>query len=170
MARIEKSLVINAPVKACAKELLALDGYRRFVPNLAMLCPKGDAWHWEVLGPEGERIEWDVAIDTGQHENRGMAWHTTRNADISHSGTVRLEPLEENQKTRMNLVIVYDPNSIEPWLWEKDLRGYAEQRIDESLRVFKTLVEDQMVSVQVKTHAGKTTERVIAPDDLPFSI
>jgi uncharacterized membrane protein len=105
--RVQKTITVGAPVERVYETLRNYDGFPAFMRNVKAVSVRPDGTsHWTVAGPAGVTVEWD-AITTDLEENRLIAWATTEESRVAHTGTLRLTP--EGESTRIHLTLDYTP-------------------------------------------------------------
>lgn len=148
MGRIEHVTEIEAPIEACYRALTQFESYPDFIRHVECVRQKGDpgVWHWEVKGPDGNLLEWDIELDALKHNNQIISWHSVREAHISNSGAITLESLTNN-RTRLKLVIQYEPMVPEVSEWESQHPDLNQKILVESLTLLKQMVERQYQNI-----------------------
>ena len=105
MERIEKSIEVNAPVRAVYNQWTQFEEFPRFMAGVKEVRQLDDThlhWHAEIWGKDKE---WDAEI-TEQVPDRVIAWRSTSGAP--NAGTVRFEPVAPD-RTRVRLTMEYQP-------------------------------------------------------------
>jgi uncharacterized membrane protein len=135
-----EQIEIKAPIVDCYKMGIAFDKYHDISKSIKSIKQKGspDVWHWEVEGPNGQLLEWDVELRGKKHSNQVISWHTLRQGDIAHSGAITFNQIDE-ATTSVQLVIEYSSSSDAYPNWE--LEQYGQRVAEKSLQSFKELVE-----------------------------
>ncbi len=150
MGRIKRSIIVNAPIEETYRFWIDFEQYPTFVSHLEHLRHKGDpnVLHWEMRGPEGEMLEWDVELNAVKHQNHVISWHTIRDASVPHSGAITLEPAGEKAgQTQLHVVIDYTlPGEV-----TAACERYLEESLTETLEQAKAKLEKQ----HQKAKAGK---------------
>src|SRR5947209_5693074 len=103
--RVEKELVVNAPVSTVYGLWTDFERFPRFMSHVQSVTSTGnDTYHWKArLG--GRDIEWDARV-IGMVPNRSVTWRSTSGAE--NAGAVNLA--EQGNVTMMQVVIEYHPN------------------------------------------------------------
>jgi uncharacterized membrane protein len=174
MGRVEQSLEVNVPIEECYRTLTHFEDFPKFMKNVESIRQKGgpNVWQWQVKGPEGHVLTWDLEIMGMRHRNNIISWQTIRDADIAHSGAVTLKSIDSN-RTRIDFVLQYNEEVGSM----AELGGLDPQFINNSVREnlegLKNMLE-QKAGVSAGGGGGvggqEQQERVIAPDDIPYSI
>ncbi len=95
---------LQAPAASVYAALRQVDRLVSLLPPLRGVrrVPDG-ATHWSLSDPEGWPLEW-TAVVTELQPNRQIAWRTTEDSQLPHSGMVWLEPIDATQ-TRLHLYV-----------------------------------------------------------------
>jgi uncharacterized membrane protein len=64
--------------------------------------------HWVLRAPAGREVEWDSVIIDDRPGER-IAWETTADATIRHSGSVEFKDSTAGRGTEVTATVVYDP-------------------------------------------------------------
>lgn len=81
----------------------------RFMENIERIDVLGpDRTHWVVKAPAGNRVEWDSVL-TEDRPNERIAWSTTEDSSIRHSGSIEFRDAHGGRGTEVVATIVYDP-------------------------------------------------------------
>lgn len=113
-----------------------------FMENIERIDVLGPSrTHWVVKAPGGSAVEWDSVI-TEEVPNERIAWSTTDEASIRHSGCVEFRDAPGGRGTAVTATIVYDPpggaiGKAIAKLFQREPRIQARQ----DLRRFKQLME-----------------------------
>lgn len=99
-----------------------------------------EVWHWEVEGPNGQLLEWDIEIKGEKHSNQVISWHTVRQGDIAHSGAITFNPIDATT-TLVQLVVEYSNSSGSGQGWDAEFRTTGQRIAEKFLLSFKKLVE-----------------------------
>lgn len=137
MAKIEKSIDVNTPVRTAYNQWTQFEEFPRFmegVREVKQLDDKRLYWRAEIGGKEKE---WNAEI-AEQVPDQRIAWHST--TGVHNAGRVAFQSLEAN-KTRITLLIDYDPEGFV----EKtgDIIGVVSARVEGDLRRFKEFIESR---------------------------
>lgn len=80
-------------------------------PFMAHQRPRTSGLHvrqgWRYTGTLTPEPRWDVAI-TEKRRNELIAWKSTEQAAVAHTGSVRFEP-DEHGHTRLHIHVTYNP-------------------------------------------------------------
>ncbi len=104
---IRKTLHVEAPVERVFETLARYENFPSFMRNVRSVqsYPDGRS-HWVVAGPAGTSVEWD-AETTAFRPNEVIAWRTTGNAAVTHSGVIRVR--QAGAGTRVDIQMTYNP-------------------------------------------------------------
>lgn len=80
-----------------------------FMPDVRLVnrSEDGQLSRWEIRGPGGIPVRFD-AEETEREEGRRISWRTRDGEMVAHSGTLRLDPLEDG-RTRVQVRLDYNP-------------------------------------------------------------
>ncbi|MFI7673779.1 SRPBCC family protein [Actinophytocola sp. NPDC049390] len=80
-----------------------------FMPDVRLVnrSEDGRMSRWEISGPGGLPIRFD-AEETEREEGRRISWQTREGELVAHSGTMRLDPLDDG-RTRVQVELTYNP-------------------------------------------------------------
>jgi uncharacterized membrane protein len=146
MIRVRKSIQIDAPVEEVYSLWSNFENFPRFMNNIESISGGGERSHWVVKGPAGSKVEFD-AITTQMIPNELVAWETTPDSPVKHSGQVRFR---ENQRgTQVNVSMAYTPPAgaaghAVAMLFGKD----PKREMDSDLARMKSLLEEGKTTAQ----------------------
>jgi uncharacterized membrane protein len=146
--QVHKSISVNAPVNEVYGLWANFENFPRFMDNIEEIHDMGNGRsHWVVKGPAGSRVEFDAQM-VENVPNELVAWKTTPDSQVKHSGEVRFK---ENRggKTQINVNMEYSPPAgaaghVVAKIFGKDPKS----EMDADLARFKSLMEQ-----------GKTTAK-----------
>jgi uncharacterized membrane protein len=137
MSTVEKSIEVEAPVRAVYNQWTQFEEFPRFmegIKSVQQLDDKRLHWKAEVAGKD---VEWDAVI-TEQMVERHIGWRST--SGPQNAGTVSFAPLSGN-RTRVTLRMEYEPEGaaqkIGDWL------GAFSSRVEGDLKRFKEFIESR---------------------------
>ncbi len=80
-----------------------------FMPDVRLVnrSEDGRMSQWEITGPGGLPIRFD-AEETEREEGRRISWKTREGELVAHSGTLRLDPVDDS-RTRVQVQLTYNP-------------------------------------------------------------
>jgi uncharacterized membrane protein len=108
LARVEESIEVNVPVTTAYNQWTQFEEFPRFMEGVESVTQIDDTHLRWVAEIGGKRHEWEAEI-TEQEPDRRVAWRALEGHHSS--GTVRFEPLGDNQ-TRMNVVMEHKPEGL----------------------------------------------------------
>jgi HSP20 family molecular chaperone IbpA/uncharacterized protein YndB with AHSA1/START domain len=135
MAKIEKSIEVNAPLRAVYNQWTRFEDFPRFMEGVLEVRRVDDTrlhWHAQIGGKDKH---WDARI-TEQVPDHRIAWQSISGS--ASSGTVELEPITE-QRTRITLKASYDPEGVLENFG--DALGVTGRRIEADLARFGRFME-----------------------------
>ncbi|WP_420476395.1 SRPBCC family protein [Noviherbaspirillum sp. ST9] len=104
---LHKSIYIDASPEAVFDAWSDYENFPQFMSNVREVRDIGEGrTHWKVSGPAGVQIEWDAMV-TESDRPRTLAWRTTQDAEVGHTGRVRFEPAGDG--TRVSVHMTYRP-------------------------------------------------------------
>jgi uncharacterized membrane protein len=137
MAKIEKSIEVNAPVRTVYNQWTQFEEFPRFmegVREVRQLDNKRLYWRAEISGKEKE---WNAEI-ADQVPDQHIAWHSTTGS--RNAGRVSFQQLDNN-RTRITLIMDYEPESAAENVG--DLFGIVSGRVEGDLKRFKEFIESR---------------------------
>ncbi|MGI8605247.1 MAG: SRPBCC family protein [Verrucomicrobiales bacterium] len=158
METIEKSIEVNAPLRAVYNQWTQFEEFPRFMEGVEAVRQLDDKrlfWRAKICG---NTEEWEAEIFEQVPDSR-IAWRSITGA--KNSGQVTFAPLGEFS-TRVTLTLGYQPEGVV----EKtgDLLGLVSARVEGDLRRFKDFIEErgretggwrgEIHGAQVKSEAG----------------
>ncbi len=156
MAKIEKSIDINVPVRTAYNQWTQFEDFPRFmegIKEVRQLDNRRLHWRAEVGGKDKE---WDAEISE-QTPDRRIAWHNT--TGTRNVGQVSFQPIDDN-RTRVTLLMDYEPEGMV----EKagDVMGVVFGRVEGDLHRFKEFIESRGAESGAwrgEIHGGQQTTR-----------
>jgi uncharacterized membrane protein len=136
MARVEKSIEIEKPLRAVYDQWTQFEEFPRFMEGVEEVHQIDDrTLHW--IANVGGREEWEAEI-VHQMPDQQIAWRHTRGA--MNSGVVTFTPIDA-ERCRVHLAIEYEPQG----LVEKvgDALGFVSRRVEGDLERFKRFIEER---------------------------
>lgn len=145
--RINEQIEIPAAIVDCYKIGINFESYPEILNEIKSVKHKGspDVWHWEVEGPHGQLLAWDMEIKEEKHSNQVISWHTVRQGDIAHSGAMTFNPIDATT-TLVQLVIEYTHSSGRDESWETELGPFGQHVAEKFLQSFKNFVKAAKVA------------------------
>lgn len=135
MARVEKSIEIERPVRMVYDQWTQFEEFPRFMEGVEEVHQLDDRrLHWRAkIG--GKVEEWEAEI-VQQIPDQTIAWRHTRGA--VNRGVVSFRPLDA-QRTQLTLALEYDPKGFTEKVG--DVLGLVSRRVRGDLERFKRFVE-----------------------------
>ena|SRR5438876_7375192 len=135
MARYEKSIEIDVPVRTAYNQWTQFEEFPRFMDGVDQVTQIDDArLHW-VANIAGQRREWYAKI-TEQIPDKRIEWHGEEGK--MHSGMVSFESLDAN-RTRVTLMMEYEPEGFAESIG--DALGLLNRQVAGDLGRFKEFIE-----------------------------
>jgi uncharacterized membrane protein len=135
MATVEKSIVVDVPVRIAYNQWTQFEEFPRFMEGVEAVRQVNDKrLHWKAsIG--GKTEEWDAEI-VEQAPDRHIFWRSVSGAE--NSGRVSFEPMGAD-RTRVTVEAGYDPKGFV----EKsgDALGMVGRRVEGDLKRFKEFIE-----------------------------
>jgi uncharacterized membrane protein len=136
MAEIEKSIVVDAPLRQVYNQWTQFEEFPLFmegVEEVRQIDDKRLYWRAKVGGVEKD---WHAEI-VDQVPDRRVAWRNLRGA--YNAGAVLFDPAPEG--TRVTLKLVYEPEGATEKIG--DALGVFERRVKGDLERFKDFIEER---------------------------
>ncbi|HET7825624.1 MAG TPA: SRPBCC family protein [Anaeromyxobacter sp.] len=137
MARVEKSIVVEKPIRMVYDQWTQFEEFPRFMEGVEEVRQLDDKrLHWKAkIG--GKVEEWDSEI-VQQIPDQTIAWRHSGGA-MNH-GVVIFTPLD-GERTDVTLALDYDPKGF----LEKvgDVLGVVSRRVEGDLERFKKFIEER---------------------------
>jgi len=106
---VGRTVTINRPRSELYAFWRDLSNLPRFMENVKHVEVVGpDRSHWTVKAPAGSTVEWDAVI-TEDRPNELLAWASTQESTVRHSGSVRFRDAHGGRGTEVTATIIYDP-------------------------------------------------------------
>lgn len=137
MAKIEKDIVVDVPVKVAYDQWTQFESFPEFmegVKEVVQLDEKRLRWSAEIAGKDEE---WEAEI-TDQVPDRHIAWRSVTGA--MNAGSVTFQPAGEGN-TNVSLELTYEPRDAVEKVG--DALGFLERRVSGDLERFKRFVESR---------------------------
>lgn len=139
MERIEKSIEVEAPLRAVYNQWTQFESFPRFMDGVQEVRQIDDThlfWRAEIAGTT---TDWEAEIYE-QIPDARIAWRSLSGAP--NAGTVSFQELDANL-TRVNLMLDYQPLGAMQKIG--DALGLVSGRIEGDLRRFKSFIEGRGV-------------------------
>jgi uncharacterized membrane protein len=137
MARVEKSIEIEKPLRMVYDQWTQFEEFPRFMEGVEEVVQHGDrSLHWKAkIG--GRVEEWDAEI-VDQVPDQQIAWRHTRGA--VNRGVVSFAPLDA-ERCKVTLALEYDPKGFVEKVG--DVLGVVSRRVEGDLERFKRFIEER---------------------------
>jgi uncharacterized membrane protein len=153
MNTVEKSIVVDVPVRAVYNQWTQFEEFPRFMEGVEEVRQEGDTHtHWRA-SIAGKTVEWDADI-TEQSPDRQVSWRSTTGAH--NAGTVSFQQ-EGAEQTRVTLRLEYEPEGFFETVGSA--LGFVDSRVEGDLERFKKFIEGRGAETGAwrgEIHGGET--------------
>jgi len=133
--RIEKSIVVNAPIQTVYNQWTQFEEFPRFMEGVEGVSQLDDKrLHW-IAEIGGKRKEWDAEIVEQAKDSR-ISWHST--SGPWNAGSVLFNQ-DGMDRTRITLRMEYEPDTLLEKFGANI--GVVSGRVEGDLRRFKEFIE-----------------------------
>ena len=137
MARVDKTIEVEAPLTTAYNQWTQFEEYPRFMEGVKEVRQLDDArLHW-VAEVGGERKEWYARI-TRQVPDEELAWESEGGA--GNSGTIVFHPKDGN-KTELQVHMEVEPEGMKEQLGSAI--GVPDRKVEADLKRFKEFIEER---------------------------
>jgi carbon monoxide dehydrogenase subunit G len=137
MAKIEKSIDVNVPVREAYNQWTQFEQFPQFMDGVESVTQQGDTkMHW-VATIAGKRQEWDAEV-TEQTPDQRIAWTST--TGDRNAGSVDFHRLSDNQ-TRVTLTMDIEPSGAVEAIGTA--LGIPSGQVEGDLKRFKEFIESR---------------------------
>lgn len=137
MAKLEKTIEVNVPVRTAYNQMTQFEQYPRFMEGVNEVKQLDDTHlQWNARS-DGQDQEWRAEI-TEQVPDKAIAWRNV--SGKKNSGRVEFQPVGKD-KTKIVITMEYEPEGA--GAQGKDAAKQIEQRTEQDLARFKKLIESQ---------------------------
>ena len=137
MAKVEKSIDVNVPVRTAYNQWTQFEQFPRFMEGVKEVRQLEDQnLHWRAT-VGGKEVEWTATI-TFQEPDRRIAWQSIGGA--TNAGSVSFTSLGPDT-TRITLQLEYEPQGVVENTGSA--LGVVSLRVDGDLKRFKEFIERQ---------------------------
>lgn len=152
---VTKSLVIKQPADELYDFWYNFENLPHFMQHLEAVWQIGDhRWHWVAKAPGGMSVEWDADV-IDEEEGKFIAWRSLEGSDVPNEGSVTFTELPNNGGTQVTVSLVYYPLGGQMGAWIAKMFGEEPSiQIEDDLRNFKLLMEDQNSTIQRRKRQG----------------
>ena len=117
------------------------------MPHVLSVSVEESRSHWVVAGPLGKQVEWDAEF-INEKPGELIAWQSLPGSDVQSAGSVRFDPIDGGQSTRLRVVLEYLPPAGKVGAFIVRLLGSApEQQLETDLRRFKERMDGGQLGV-----------------------
>jgi len=140
--RIEDMVAIDKPAEELYRFWRNFENLPRFMDHLeSVKVIDNNRSHWVAKAPAGQHVEWDAEI-INDVPNETIAWHSTENADVQSTGSVRFVKATDGQGTEVHFNFQYLPPAGELGRLVAKLFGEEPgQQVRDDLQRFKQHIE-----------------------------
>ncbi|MCA1692095.1 MAG: SRPBCC family protein [Acidimicrobiales bacterium] len=139
MSTVEKSIVVDRPVRTVYDQWTQFEDFPRFMEGVEEVVQLDDTrLHW-VAEIAGAKREWDAEI-TQQIPDQEVAWRSLNGSD--NAGVVTFQPLGADS-TNVTLRLDFDPEGLMETIGDK--LGFVSKRTEGDLERFKDFIESRGV-------------------------
>jgi len=111
------------------------------MPHVVSVTLQGSRSHWVVAGPAVTQVQWDAEF-INEKSGELISWQSLPGSAVQSAGSVRFEPLDDGQSTRVRVVLEYLPPAGKAGAFVAHLLGSApDQQLESDLRRFKERME-----------------------------
>ena len=137
MAKIEKSIDVNVPVREAYNQWTQFESFPQFMDGVESVQQQGDTnLHW-VAKIAGKRQEWDAEI-TEQTPDQRIAWTST--TGDRNAGAVDFHRIDDN-RTRITLTMDIEPSGAVEAVGTA--LGIPSGQVEGDLKRFKEFIESR---------------------------
>jgi uncharacterized membrane protein len=135
VARVDKEIEVNVPVRTAYNQWTQFEEFPRFMEGVKSVQQLDDRrLHWcATVG--GREKEWDAEIRE-QVPDQKIIWRSTDGSE--NAGMVQFVPLDAS-RTRVQLQMSYDPESFVESAG--DALGFMTRRVEGDLKRFREFIE-----------------------------
>ena len=135
MNTVEKSIVVNVPVRTAYNQWTQFEEFPHFMEGVEEVRQEGDKQtHWRA-NIAGKDVEWDADIFEQTPDQR-VSWRSTTGAH--NAGTVSFRP-EGLDQTNVTLRLEYEPEGFFENIGSA--LGFVDSRVESDLERFKAFIE-----------------------------
>ena len=135
MARVEKSIEVNAPLSTVYNQWTQFEQFPRFMEGVSRVEQKDDThlrWHANIGGKD---LEWESEI-TEQLPDRRVAWRST--TGHRNAGTVDFHRISDS-RTLVSVIMDYEPEGVVENVGAA--LGVFSRRVEGDLERFRDFIE-----------------------------
>ncbi len=141
MPKVEREIAVQAPVDTVYRTWHDFGNFPRFMENIEEVRVVGHGRsHWKAKGPLGAHAEWDAQV-TMDEPNQAIGWRSIDNTSVKTAGRVNFE--QRNGTTLVRVILEYEAPAGPAGNLVTGLFGNLDNRVEQDLRRFKDVVEQQ---------------------------
>lgn len=137
MNTVEKSIVVDVPVRTVYDQWTQFEEFPQFMEGIEKVRQEGDShthWHANIAGKE---VQWDADI-TEQTPDQRVSWRSTTGAP--NAGTVSFQS-QGADRTQVTLSLEYEPEGF--FQTVGSALGFVDSRVEGDLERFKKFIESR---------------------------
>jgi uncharacterized membrane protein len=156
--RVLQATTVNRSPADCYAYWRNFESFPRFMQHIEAVRRIDDQRsHWVASAPAGRHVEWDADI-TQDEPDHLIAWRSTEESAVHHSGAVRFTPVAGGKGTQIEVQMEYRPPAGSAGAVVAMLFGAEpSQQIEGDLRRFKQLIETgEIPTTRGQPHGQRT--------------
>ncbi|HYI21825.1 MAG TPA: SRPBCC family protein [Candidatus Limnocylindrales bacterium] len=137
MAKVEKSIDVNVPVRAAYNQWTQFEEFPRFmeaVKSVRQIDDRNLEWTASIAGNEES---WTAEI-TEQQPDQRIAWHST--SGRPNGGSVDFHHIDDN-KTKVTLIMEWEPDGAVQGAGA--FLGFDDRQVEGDMKRFKEFIESR---------------------------
>ena len=139
--KVDKSIEIRRSPMELYHFWHQLTNLPEIMPHVVSITVQDSRSHWVVAGPAGRQVEWDAEF-INEKPGELIAWQSLPGSDVQSAGSVRFEPIDDGQSTRVRVVLEYLPPGGKAGAFLARLLGAApDEQLETDLQRFKERME-----------------------------
>lgn len=158
---IDQTITVNRPAAELYRFWRNFENLPRFMRSVQSVTITDDTHsHWVLRGPGGATLEWDAVIINEQPDEL-IAWKTTAEADVAHTGSVRFVPGGRGTQVKVRMEYLPPAGRVGDAI-SRLLSRSPEGEVREDLRRFKETMESQPgepETTEGKSRSGRRSRR-----------
>lgn len=154
MPKVEKEIIVKAPVDTVYEVWHNFENFPRFMSNIEQVrVVGGGRSHWKAKGPLGASAEWDAEM-TLDRAGEAIGWRSIEgNSAVKTAGRVNFE--DKDGSTRLRMILEYEAPAGALGNVVTKIFSDPERQIAEDLERFKHAVE-QGAAMSGLSYGGAT--------------
>lgn len=107
--KIKESVIVDKPAPELYRFWRDFENLPSFMHHLESVEVEDETKsHWTVKAPAGTNVEWDAEV-IADREDELIGWRSVEGAAVDHAGSVRFEPDNKGERTRVTVKLQYNP-------------------------------------------------------------